>query len=268
MQDHPSAPLDGGSSEPLWHQSANRLAGRVAIVTGAARGIGRAVMRRFAREGAVVYAVDRIEDELTSEVDALRAEGANAFVAALDITDPAAVDELMSRIERDAQRLDVVANVAGIIALETLEATSTETFDAILAVNLRGPFLMMRAAIPLLRRSGGGSIINVSSRAGTVGSLRESAYCASKFGLEGLSRAAALELESDGIAVNTITPGVPTHTAMSETTYGPEARAQWRDPDVITPAFVHLALQTPVGIHDQYVNAWTLSERLRQASRP
>lgn len=253
-----------GGSAAVWDRPANRLAGRVAIVTGAASGIGRAVARRYALEGAIVYAVDRSEAALEAEVDALREAGAQAFAAAHDITDPAAVEALLERVARDATRLDVVANVAGIIALESVDTTSVATFDAIIAVNLRGPFLIMRAAVPLLRRSGGGVILNVSSRAGTVGSAREAAYCASKFGLEGLSRAAARDLEADGIAVNTVTPGVPTKTAMSETTYGPEARAQWRDPDVIAPAFVHLALQTPTGIHDQHVNAWLLSERLRR----
>ena len=256
----PSTPDTG--AQP-WSTPAERLRGRVAIVTGAARGIGRAVARRYARERAIVYAVDRVADELASETQALRAEGCTVVAVALDVTDPAAVVALLERVDREAGRLDVLANVAGIIALERVDTTSVETFDAILAVNLRGPFLLMRAAVPLLRRSGGGVILNVSSRAGIVGSALEAAYCASKFGLEGLSRAAARDLEGDGIVVNTVTPGTPTRTAMSETTYGPEARAQWRDPDVITPAFVHLASQTPTGIHDQRVDAWALSERLR-----
>lgn len=248
---------------PSWARPANRMAGRVTIVTGAARGIGRAVARRYAREGALVYAVDRVADELEGEVDALRAEGHQVFSAVLDLRDDEAIASLLERVERDVRRLDVLANVAGIIALEPLESTSVETFDAIVAINLRAPFLLMRAAAPLLRRSGGGVILNVSSRAGIVGSALEAAYCASKFGLEGLSRAAARDLEGAGIVVNTVTPGIPTRTAMSETTYGPEARAQWRDPDDITPAFVHLATQTPSGLHDLRVDAWALSERLR-----
>jgi NAD(P)-dependent dehydrogenase (short-subunit alcohol dehydrogenase family) len=251
-----------------WDRPSSRLRGRVAMVTGAALGIGRAVARRFAREGATVFAADRLPDELGAVVAALTAEGVDVRACPLDVTDDAAVAAAIADIVHVAGRIDVLANVAGIIALEAIDATDVATFDRIVAVNLRGPFLTMRAVAPHMRRAGRGAIINVSSRAGTVGSALEAAYCASKFGLEGLSRAAAKDLQGDGISVNTITPGVPTRTAMSETTYGPEQRTQWRDPDVITPAFVQLALQDPTGIHDQHVNAWQLSERLRRAVAP
>lgn len=249
-----------------WDRPASRMRGRIALVTGAARGIGRAVATRFAREGATVHAADRLPDELSAVVADLTAEGCDVRACPLDVTDATAVHVAIERIVAlSGGRIDVLANVAGIIVLETLDATDVASFDRIVAVNLRGPFLTMRAVAPHMRRAGRGSIINVSSRAGTVGSALEAAYCASKFGLEGLSRAAAKDVEHDGIAVNTITPGIPTRTAMSETTYGPEQRALWRDPDVIAPAFVQLALQDPTGIHDQHVNAWQLSERLRRA---
>ena len=144
-----------------------------------------------------------------------------------------------------------------------LEETSLEDWNSILEVNLRGPFLMCQAFAGSMKRSGSGSIMNVSSRAGVLGFANEVAYCASKFGLEGFSRAIAQDLGASGIAVNTITPGTPTHTSMSEQTYSLETRKIWKDPFLITPAFVHLALQTPSGIHDQYVNAWEIAERLR-----
>lgn len=241
-----------------------RLDGRVALLTGAARGIGRAVMRRFAAEGAVVYAADVIADELDREVDDLRREGYRVTACPGDVASEADTAALVERIVDEQGRLDVLANIAGIIFLKSLEDTSVADWDRLLAINLRGPFLLARAAAPHMKRAGRGAIINVSSRAGVVGSAREAAYCASKFGVEGLSRAIARDLEPHGVAVNSITPGIPTHTAMSETTYDAEARKIWKDPAVIAPAFVHLALQTPTGIHNQYVNAWELSERLRQ----
>jgi NAD(P)-dependent dehydrogenase (short-subunit alcohol dehydrogenase family) len=159
--------------------------------------------------------------------------------------------------------VDVLANVAGLIEEKLLEDTTDEVWNRILNVNLRGPFLLCRAVAPLMKQARRGSIINVSSRAGILGFATETAYCASKFGLEGLSRALSKELEPYNIAVNTLTPGAPTHTAMSEITYSQEMRKIWKEPIEITSAFVHLALQTPQGIHDQYVNAWELSEKLR-----
>lgn len=240
-----------------------RLGARIAIVTGASRGIGRAVARRFAQEGAVVYAVDLVEDELVSECDALCADGHQVTACPADVADAASVDGLVRRVANEAGRIDVLANVAGLIFRQSIDETTVEAWDRLLAVNLRGPFLLCRAVAPHMKRARRGSIINVSSRAATVGSPGEAAYCASKFGIEGLSRAVARDLEPFGIAVNSITPGVPTRTAMSEVTYDEAARRAWKDPDVITPAFVHLGSQTATGIHDQYVDAWRLSERLR-----
>ena len=180
-----------------------------------------------------------------------------------DVSDADAVDALVGDVVAVSGAVDVLANVAGIIFRRSVDETDVDAWDRLLGVNLRGPFLLARAVVPHMKRRGTGSIVNVSSRAATVGSAGEAAYCASKFGLEGLSRAMARDVEGYGIAVNTITPGVPVHTAMSETTYDDANRKVWKDPEVITEAFVHLALQTPAGVHDQYVDAWRTSERLR-----
>lgn len=239
-----------------------RLEGRVAIVTGAARGIGRAVMQRYAAEGATVYAADVIKDELEHEVSLLKSQGLCVYAIATNLANPDEVQTLAERALSEG-RIDVLANVAGLIEEKLLEDTTDEIWNRILNVNLRGPFLLCRAVAPLMKQVRRGSIINVSSRAGILGFATETAYCASKFGLEGLSRALSKEFESFNIAVNTLTPGAPTHTAMSEITYTQEMRKVWKEPIEITSAFVHLALQTPQGIHDQYVNAWELSEKLR-----
>jgi NAD(P)-dependent dehydrogenase (short-subunit alcohol dehydrogenase family) len=230
-----------------------RLHGKRCLVTGAARGIGRAVARAFASEGAEVIGVDRIQDELETLHDL------GIQTHALELRDPQAIAELGSTIGR----VDVLANVAGVIVEKHLHDTTLEQWDTILEVNLRAPFLLCRAFAPAFMQQKSGAIINVSSRAGVMGFGNEIAYCASKFGLEGLSRAIADDLGAHGVAVNTITPGVPTQTHMSLQTYSEETKKIWKDPHLITPAFVFLALQTPSGVHNQYVNAWETSERLR-----
>ncbi len=240
-----------------------RLQDKVAIVTGAARGIGRAVTRAFAAEGAAVYAVDVIEDDLAEVVAALDAEGLVASPLVADIAVPDDVERIAAHAIEAAGRIDCLANVAGIITYEPIEEMSLAEWDRILGVNLRGTFMCARAVVPTMKRQRSGSIINVSSRAGAMGFADMTAYCAAKFGVEGLSRALALELAPFGIAVNTITPGTPVHTAMSEVTYTPDKRKIWQDPAVITPAFVHLACQSAEGLNDQYVNAWDLTKQLQ-----
>ena len=240
-----------------------RLAGRVALVTGAASGIGRAVARAFAVEGAAVHAVDVAADRLAEVLEGLRVDGLVASSSVADISDPADVERIVAQVLDASGRIDCLANIAGVISSEPVEEVSLAEWDRILGINLRGSFLCARAVVPVMKGQGSGSIINVSSRAGAMGFAGMTAYCASKFGVEGLSRALAQELAPHGIAVNTITPGTPIHTAMSETTYSPEQRKIWQDPAVIAPAFVHLALQGPDGLNDRYVNAWDLTEALR-----
>lgn len=236
--------------------SGGALAGRVAVVTGAARGIGRAVAMAFAEAGAETHALDVLADELPA--------GPGLSPCALDVTDAMAVAGVFAEIEAASGRVDVLVNNAGIIFFEPLERTTVEAWDRLMAVNLRGAFLCARAVAAGMKARRRGSIINVSSNAGVRGGDNESAYCASKFGIEGFSRALAVEFAPHDVAVNTITPGHPVRTAMSKTTYGPEQRAVWKDPAEIAPAFVHLARQTAAGLNDRHVRAWDLVQDLRR----
>lgn len=239
-----------------------RLAGRVALVTGAASGIGRAVARAFAAEGAAVHVTDVQADALAAVIESFRADGLTALPSVADISVPEAVERWVAQVLDASGRIDCLANIAGVISSDPVEEVSLAEWDRILGINLRGTFLCARAVVPAMKRQRSGSIINVSSRAGAMGFAGMTAYCASKFGVEGFSRALARELGPHGIAVNTITPGTPIHTAMSETTYSSEQRKIWRDPAVIAPAFVHLALQSSDGLNDRYVNAWDLVQEL------
>lgn len=235
-----------------------RLAGKVTVVTGAARGLGRAVARLYAQEGAVVYALDMLGDEVATLTD----EPGDIRSRQLDVTDADDVASKLAAIEAEAGRIDVLVNNAGIIFFKPVEEVVVAEWDRLLAVNLRGPFLCVRAVASGMKQRRSGAIINVSSNAGVVGGLDESTYCASKFGLEGLSRSLSQEFTPYNVSVNTITPGHPMHTAMSEVTYSAEIRKIWKDPMELAPAFVHLALQDASGINDQRIRAWDMVQEL------
>lgn len=235
-----------------------KLAGRIAVVTGAARGLGRAVARLYGQEGAIVFALDMLEDEVAT----LAAEPGDIRPRRMDVTDADDVAQVMADIEAEAGRIDILINNAGIIFFKPVEQVSVADWDRLLSVNLRGPFLCTRAVASGMKQRRSGAIINVSSNAGIVGGLDESTYCASKFGLEGLSRSLSQEFTPFNVSVNTITPGHPMHTAMSEVTYSEETRKIWKDPMELAPAFVHLALQDAGGINDQRIRAWDLVQEL------
>ena len=235
-----------------------KLEGKIAVVTGAARGLGRAVARLYAQEGATVYALDLLGDEAAT----LAAEPGDIRARRMDVTDADDVAQVMAAIEAEAGRIDVLVNNAGIIFFKPVDEVGVADWDRLLAVNLRGPFLCIRAVAAGMKQRRSGAIINVSSNAGIVGGVDESTYCASKFGLEGLSRALAQEFTPFNVSVNTITPGHPMHTAMSEVTYSAETRKIWKDPMELAPAFVHLALQDGSGINDQRIKAWDLVQEL------
>lgn len=229
------------------------LAGRVAIVTGAARGIGAAVAHAYAEAGARVHGLDVLPFAPTQPAITSHA---------VDLTNAGAVPATVSAIEESEGRIDVLVNNAGVITLGPVEEITIAAWDRLMAVNLRAAFLCIRAVAPGMKRRGSGAIISVSSNAGVRGGLHESAYCASKFGLEGLSRALAIEFAPYNVSVNTITPGHPVHTAMRETTYSEAMRAVWKDPSVLAPAFVHLALQDARGLNDRHIRAWDLVQAL------
>lgn len=243
--------------------SGGRLSGRVAVVTGAARGIGRAVTTAFAEAGARVFALDVIGDEVAAVAAGLRAKGHDVTDRRMDLRDPDDVARTFAAIEAETPGVDVLVNNAGVIFFRPVEAVTPEEWDRLIEINLRGPFLCIRAVAPGMKARRRGAILNVSSNAGVKGGNDESTYCASKFGIEGLSRALAIEFAPYNVSVNTVTPGHPVHTAMSETTYGPENRKIWKDPIEIAPAFVHLATQDASGINDRYVRAWDLVQELR-----
>lgn len=181
-----------------------RLDRKIALITGAARGQGEEIARAFAAEGAEVV----IADVLDAEGEAVAASiGATARYVRLDVTDESNWDRTIERCSADIGDVNVLVNNAGIVRAAPLESTSIEDYRAVIEVNQVGCFLGMKAVVPVMRRSGGGSIINTSSVAGLHGVKGVIAYSASKFAIRGMSRSAALELGTSGIRVNSIHPG-------------------------------------------------------------
>jgi 3-oxoacyl-[acyl-carrier protein] reductase len=184
--------------------SSLRLQGKTALVTGGGSGIGRAVARRFAAEGARVAVVDL--DGVRAEEVAAEIDGDGLALTA-NVSDPDSVEEMVARTVDTFGRLDVVVNNAGVAqAAKPFLETSQEEWDRIIAVNLTALFLVAKAAVPAMRRDGGGAIVVTASIAATRPRPGIAAYVASKAGAIGLTRALALELAPDGIRVNAVAP--------------------------------------------------------------
>ncbi|MGH9079559.1 MAG: SDR family NAD(P)-dependent oxidoreductase [Acidimicrobiales bacterium] len=184
----------------------HRFAGRVAVVTGAGSGIGRAVAARLAAEGAQVAALDVATDNLASTIDGITAGGGVASAFTCDVTSEASVGEAVAALADGLGPPTVVCNVAGVGGFYNTVDMSAERWEEILAVNLTGPFLVCRATLPSLLEHGG-SIVNVASNTALMGQAYSAAYCASKAGLLMFSKALAAEFLSRGVRVNVVAPG-------------------------------------------------------------
>lgn len=192
-----------------------RLQGMSALVTGGGRGIGAAIARSLANEGAAVYVGDVDMDAATDACDVIGETGAEALPVSLDVADDASVRAAVEEVERERGGLDVLVNNAGITRAAMLADMSDEDWDLVLDVNLKGMFRTVRAAAPGMTDRRRGAIVNISSLAGLRGTIGQLNYAAAKAGVAGLTKAAALELGRHGIRVNAVAPGL-VNTRMSE----------------------------------------------------
>ena len=219
-----------------------QLSEMTAVVIGAGRGLGRAVALGFAREGASLILCDHTVEELDETANEIGRDDVRVY--RFDLADRSACRRFVTTVLEERPGVDVLVNNAAVLPFTLFETTTDREWDETLAVNLTGARLLIQGFLPAMRERGG-SVINVSSRAGISGFPKETSYCASKFALEGLTRALAVEISGEPVSINTITPGLrikPTMmTAREEAALAPSEK-NWGPSERLVPAFVLLAL--------------------------
>lgn len=215
-----------------------------AVVTGGGRGLGRAIARALAAEGARVWICSENPEELDTTASLIRKAGGAVEVVETDLADPAQCAAFTSTVAEGAERLRVIVNNAAVLKLAPVLDMTLAQWSETLAIMLTAPFLVTRDLLPLLQGEGG-SVISVSSRSAVMPFEGEAAYCAAKFGMEAFTQVLALELGSGNVSVNTVTPGLrikPTSLTDAQARARPQReRDSWNDPMEIMPAFLFLA---------------------------
>lgn len=231
------------------------LEGKIALVTGGSRGIGKAVAAAYAREGVEVIVAARDPESLEAAAAQIRKGRGRIVPLQANVADRRQVTGLAEEIKRRFGRLHVLVNNASLLGPRVpLLEYPEEDWEAVIAVNLHGPFFVIKACLPLMIAAGGGSVINVSSGVGRIGKSRWGAYAASKFGLEGLTQVLAVELQPLHIRVNAVNPG-GTRTAMRAAAYPEEDPLTLPTPEEITPVFVYLASDASRDVTGQSLEA-------------
>lgn len=244
------------------------LSGQVAVITGAGRGLGRGGAILLGRFGAKVSLIARTLSELEATKSLVEAEGAEAIICQVDLQDTESLIAALRRTEKELGPITHLCNNAAVLDLVTFEDTTPEIWNRTININLNAVYHATRYVYPKMVERGWGTIHNVSSAAGTKGFVKETAYCAAKYGLEGFTKALALECASKGIVVTTSSPGIrtkPTSITMEDyARLGSDKTQQWADPVVMGEAFAFLAHTRDPRICGRRFNLYTLSELVRR----
>jgi NAD(P)-dependent dehydrogenase (short-subunit alcohol dehydrogenase family) len=217
-----------------------QLAGKIAIVTGAGTGIGKGIAQAFAREGAKLVIASRNRQNLEKASAELQSEGAAVLVVCTDVTDETQVRNLFEQTIATFGRVDIVVNNSGVFDGGPLEELTLETWQRVLAVNLTGPFLCCREAMRVMKRQGGGRIINIGSISAQMPRMHSVPYTTTKHGLSGLTKAAALEGRDFGVIVCCLHPG-NVATERRRASEAPMDQEPMMTPDELATAAVTMA---------------------------
>jgi NAD(P)-dependent dehydrogenase (short-subunit alcohol dehydrogenase family) len=204
-----------------------KLQGKAALITGAAQGIGARIARLFAAEGAAVFICDLQAEEGQKTAGEIGKAGGKAYFVALNVADEASWTAALTEVVKTCGRLDILVNNAGINIREPIEEMKVENFDKMLAVNVKGPFIGIKHALPLMRKGGGGSIINMSSICGLVGhKFTTEAYTITKGALTLMTKTVGVRYAKDNIRCNSIHPSTVYTPLVEEMFKDPEKKAQ------------------------------------------